>query len=416
MSAHDAHYAGEIVDGARVLRLFGDVATEMLIRLDGDEGHLQGYESVEFLAPVFTGDFLEVTCELAALGKTSRKLLFEARKVVANTRGPGLAPSAADVLLPPVIVARAIGNAVVPVGLQRRPPELYPPGLPPGPPPSADAIVTPSDPDAPDVVLAAALVELTRATSARDVADEAARCREAGAAVIHLRDSREEGTPADRFAEIVEAIRGACDCILQPSTGGAAGMSVDERVGPLASRPEMAALRCGTINAGDEVLVSSRADIRRIAARIQAAGAVPELECYEVGHVAEALSLPAEGILHGMLHFQFVLGVRGAIPAREDVVGWMKSMVPAGSTWSVAPVGRLQQPITEVALRLGGHVRVGFDGSAWGRGQPAEGAAQLVARAASYARSIGRQPVSPARARPILGLTGPSVAPPKPGA
>src|ERR1700757_3857418 len=110
MSAHDAHYAGELVDGARMLALFGDLATELLIRLDGDEGLFRAYESVEFLAPVFAGDFLEVTAELLAMGKTSRKILFEARKVIANVRSPGFAPSAADVLMSPGLVVRAVGT------------------------------------------------------------------------------------------------------------------------------------------------------------------------------------------------------------------------------------------------------------------------------------------------------------------
>ena len=84
MSAHDAHYAGELVDGARMLALFGDLATELLIRLDGDEGLFRAYEAVEFLAPVFAGDYIEATAELVAVGNTSRKIRFEARKVIAE--------------------------------------------------------------------------------------------------------------------------------------------------------------------------------------------------------------------------------------------------------------------------------------------------------------------------------------------
>src|SRR5271170_3382842 len=105
MSAHDVHYGGQLVDGARILALFGDAATELLIRLDGDEGLFRAYESVEFLAPVFAGDFIEVTGELLAVGRSSRKILFEAKKVIANVRSNQFAPSAADVLFPPVVVA-----------------------------------------------------------------------------------------------------------------------------------------------------------------------------------------------------------------------------------------------------------------------------------------------------------------------
>src|SRR5438067_6926902 len=110
MSAHDAHYAGELVDGARMLGLFGDLATELLIRLDGDEGLFRAYESVEFLAPVFAGDYVEATAELIRVGATSRQMRFEARKVISNLRQADAPASAADLLLPPVVVCRAIGT------------------------------------------------------------------------------------------------------------------------------------------------------------------------------------------------------------------------------------------------------------------------------------------------------------------
>jgi len=414
MSAHDAHYAGELVDGARILALFGDAATELLIRLDADEGLFRAYETVEFVAPVFAGDYVEVTAQLLAVGNTSRKLGFEARKVIANARVPGLAPSAADVLAEPVLVARAVGTCVVPKELQRQPRELYMPGLPAGPAPEADAIVTSTEGD--DVILTAAIVgaELTRKDtpflplSPQEIADEAARCRDAGAAIIHLHVRSPDGQntqSAERFAQVIEAIRGKCDCIIQPSTGGAVGMSLDERAGPLSCKPEMATLNCGTINFGDDVFLNSRPDIRKLAARIRAAGVVPELECYEVGHVEEALALEAEGAISRPLHFQFVLGVKGAIPAREEVVDLMRLLLPADATWAVAAVGRWQESMTEYAMRLGGHARVGLEDNIFlYKGVLSEGSAPLVARAAAYARSIGRQPAEPARARAILGL------------
>jgi 3-keto-5-aminohexanoate cleavage enzyme len=121
MSSHDAHYAGELVDGARCLALFGDVATELLVRHDGDEGLFRAYESVEFLAPVRAGDVLEVEAELLELGRTSRKLRFEARKVIELARDPALPVSAARVLPEPVIVCRALGTCVVPLECQRGP-------------------------------------------------------------------------------------------------------------------------------------------------------------------------------------------------------------------------------------------------------------------------------------------------------
>jgi 3-aminobutyryl-CoA ammonia-lyase len=117
MSQLDAHYGGGLVEGARVLSLFGDAATELLVRHDGDEGLLRAYEAVEFLAPVRAGDYLEVLAELTAAGNTSRTMRFEARKVLSAR--PERSDSAADVLDPPVVVVRARGTCVVPKDRQR---------------------------------------------------------------------------------------------------------------------------------------------------------------------------------------------------------------------------------------------------------------------------------------------------------
>ena len=111
MSAHDAHYGGELVDGARMLGLFGDVATELLIINDGDEGLFKAYDSVEFLARVHAGDFIEATGEIVSVGNTSRKMVFEARKVI--TPRTDINDSACDVLEEPVVVCRASGTCVV---------------------------------------------------------------------------------------------------------------------------------------------------------------------------------------------------------------------------------------------------------------------------------------------------------------
>ncbi len=248
MSSHDAHYAGELVDGARMLALFGDLATELLIRLDGDEGLFRAYESVEFLAPVFAGDYVEATAELIRVGETSRQMRFEVRKVISNLRQPNLPPSAADVILPPIGVCRAVGTCVTPKGMQRRPKELYMPALPAGPAPGEGPIVTPPVSDFAEIVLTAAIVgaEVTRdqtphlPISPREIADEAARCREAGAAVIHLHVRNPDGSSTqskERFGEAIAAIREKTDVIVQVTTGGAVGMSIEERAQPLACRP-----------------------------------------------------------------------------------------------------------------------------------------------------------------------------------
>jgi 3-aminobutyryl-CoA ammonia-lyase len=119
MSQADAHYGGALVDGARLLQLFGDVATELCVRHDGDEGLFRAYDAVEFLAPVHAGDFVEATGEIVSAGGTSRRMRFEARKVIVPR--PDASGSAADVLAEPVVVCRASGTCVVPRDRQRGP-------------------------------------------------------------------------------------------------------------------------------------------------------------------------------------------------------------------------------------------------------------------------------------------------------
>lgn len=118
MSANDAHYGGQLVNGAHMLSLFGDLATELAIRYDGDEGLLVSYENVEFLAPVYAGDFVEAVGRITKIGRTSRRIEFEARKVIAAR--PDISDSAADVLDQPILIGRAVGTTVVKSERQRK--------------------------------------------------------------------------------------------------------------------------------------------------------------------------------------------------------------------------------------------------------------------------------------------------------
>ena len=118
LSAGDAHYGGQLVNGAHLLSLFGDVATELAILCDGDEGLLVGYEHIEFLAPLYAGDFVEVTGRITNIGHSSRRIEFEACKVITPRRDIG--ESAADVLTAPILVGRAVGTTVVKAERQRK--------------------------------------------------------------------------------------------------------------------------------------------------------------------------------------------------------------------------------------------------------------------------------------------------------
>lgn len=117
MNSQDAHYGGNLVDGAKMLQLFGDIATELLIQNDGDEGLFRSYDSVDFLAPVFAGDYIEAVGEIVKVGNSSRKMVFEARKVIIPRTD--ISGSAAEVLEEPIVVCKASGTCIVPKDKQR---------------------------------------------------------------------------------------------------------------------------------------------------------------------------------------------------------------------------------------------------------------------------------------------------------
>ncbi|MBW2543927.1 MAG: 3-aminobutyryl-CoA ammonia lyase [Deltaproteobacteria bacterium] len=119
ISSHDAHYGGNLVDGAKILSLFGDVATELSIRLDGDEGLFLRYDEVQFLVPVYAGDYIEASGWITKVGKTSRIMEFEAKKVIQATKDPEQ-PSAAEIIDPPIVTTRAKGVCVTPKKCQRK--------------------------------------------------------------------------------------------------------------------------------------------------------------------------------------------------------------------------------------------------------------------------------------------------------
>jgi len=118
MSSKDSHYAGNLVDGARILNLFGDLATELTIRYDGDEGLLRAYDNIEFLQPVYAGDFIELNGKITQVGETSRKVVFEAYKIITPVKTSF--DSSCDVLESPILVAKASGTCVVLKNKQRK--------------------------------------------------------------------------------------------------------------------------------------------------------------------------------------------------------------------------------------------------------------------------------------------------------
>lgn len=264
------------------------------------------------------------------------------------------------------------------------------------------------------VVVTCAIVgaEVTRAQTPyvpytpQEIAEEACRCEAAGAAIVHLHVRTESGAPsqdAARFQAAIAEIRARTQLVVQVSTGGAVGMDLEERLGGLRAKPEMATLNCGSINFGDEVFENSFPSMRHVATRIREAGVVPELELYEFGHLDNAAVLVREGLLTQPHWIQLVLGVRGALQARASVLRFFVSELPAGSHWGVAAVGKQQAPMLTLALELGGHVRVGLEDNIYlERSVLAQGSAPFVERVVAEARARGRRPATPEEVRKAL--------------
>lgn len=246
--------------------------------------------------------------------------------------------------------------------------------------------------------------------TAAELAAAAREAQDAGASIIHLHVRDQNGEPTqDRqtFGAAISAMQAAgVTAVIQPSTGGAAGMSADERLQPVDLDPEMATLDCGTLNFGDTIFVNDLPLMRHFAGVMADRGIVPELECFEPGHVANAMQLHTEGLLPERLHFDLVLGVPGAMPAGVRSLQFMVDQLPPGATWTVAGVGRHQLPMAMHALAMGGHVRVGFEDNIYYRkGELATSNAQLVRRIARLAGELDRRVATPEQTRKMLGIT-----------
>jgi 3-keto-5-aminohexanoate cleavage enzyme len=249
-----------------------------------------------------------------------------------------------------------------------------------------------------------------------EIAQAAVDCWRAGAAIVHLHVRNEQGKvtcdPA-RYAKARDLIRAAgSDVIINISTGGGAGQTTDEqRMEPVSLAPEIASFDCGSLNFGQTVFVNSPAFLEELASRMERHGVLPEIECFEPGHVANALRLIDDGKLKPPYWFQFVLGVRGGSPGTVKQLVHLIDMLPEGALWSVCGIGRAQLPLGLTAMAMGGHVRTGLeDNIFYHKGQLAESNAQLVERLVRIAGEIGRPVATPDQARAILGLRSPSMA------
>ncbi|MDR2979486.1 MAG: 3-keto-5-aminohexanoate cleavage protein [Bacteroidales bacterium] len=239
---------------------------------------------------------------------------------------------------------------------------------------------------------------------------EAKSACDAGASIIHLHVRLDDGTPTQdkaRFKEIMDAIYTVCpDVIIQPSTGGAVGMSNDERLQPTELNPEMATLDCGTLNfGGDEIFENTENTIKYFGQRMIERGIKPELEVFDKSMIDMALRLHKKGYIKSPMHFDFVMGVNGGIAGELRDFVFLRGSIPADATYTVAGIGRFEFPLAVVAIIDGGHVRMGFEDNVYlSKGVLAKSNGELVGKVVRLAKELGREIATPAETRKILGI------------
>lgn len=245
-----------------------------------------------------------------------------------------------------------------------------------------------------------------------DIVREAKSAVDAGAAIVHLHVREDDGTPTQsrkRFQECEDAIYKACpNVILIPSTGGAVGMTPEERLESTDTNPipEMATLDCGTCNFGDEIFDNTMPTMRAFGKRMMEKGIKPEYECFEMGHLDTILTMARKGEVPGHpMQFNFVLGVPGCTPATVDNLCWLVRNIPSDATWTVTGIGRHAFPMAAAAIAMGGNVRVGFEDNLYlAKGVLAKSNGELVAKVVRLAKELGREIATSDEAREILSL------------
>lgn len=241
-----------------------------------------------------------------------------------------------------------------------------------------------------------------------EIIETGVRCESAGASILHVhaRNPVDESPSTDYhlFEEVCVGLKARTNLIVQISTGGRAGMEYEQRCERLRLRPEMASLTTGSVNFPNSVYANSPELIERLARDMKRYGIKPEMEIFDISMVANAMDLSEKGLAEAPLHFDFVLGLKGAIPATAENLLHLKNTIPTDATWSVAGIGPVQLPMNLLAIVMDGHVRVGLEDNIYYRRRELASNEQLVERIVRLSREMGREIASPDEARQILHL------------
>ncbi|MCG8573031.1 MAG: 3-keto-5-aminohexanoate cleavage protein [Spirochaetes bacterium] len=233
----------------------------------------------------------------------------------------------------------------------------------------------------------------------------------AGASIIHLHVRDQEGKPTqdiETFKKAMSLIRKRCDVVIEVTTGGAVGMTPEERLQPVKLEPEMASLDCGTVNFGDEYIVNTIPTMKEFASQMKAHNVRPTLECFDLSHVYASHVLIKEGLVEPPFHYGLVLNVPGGVRYDVETLDFFVRRLPEGSFWTVMGIGGRASLLSHFgALSLGGFMRVGFeDNIYYSKGVLAESNAQLVERAVRLTQEAGHEIANPTDVRKLLKLRG----------
>lgn len=254
-----------------------------------------------------------------------------------------------------------------------------------------------------------------------EIAADAERVAEAGAAIVHLHARDEDGAPTwrpDVYRDVIHRVRERCpDVIVCVSTSGRTFRSFEERSAVLDldgdEQPELASLTLGSLNFPRQASVNEPQMIRRLAERMAERGITPELELFDLGMADYLVHLVEREVLRPPLYVNVLLGSLGTLSASAGNLAAVVRALPDGATWSAAGIGRFQLDVATLATAMGGHVRVGLEDNLWmdrARTVPATNGA-LVARVVELARLLERRPAAPDEARAAIGLAAPAAAP-----
>lgn len=233
-------------------------------------------------------------------------------------------------------------------------------------------------------------------------------CYNAGASIVHIhaRDKVTQKSVHDFnfFKSASEGIAERCNIIVQISTGGRASLAAESRAEALKLKPEMASLTTGSVNFPNFAYVNDPDLVEYLAKVMKENGTKPEIEVFDVSMINNALDLVKKGLIEEPLHFDFVMGLKGAIPYSIKNYTHLMESIPMGSTWTVAGVGKAQLPLATLAILTGGHVRVGLEDNIYYSKGVLGTNAQMVDRIVRLAKELGREVATPNEAREILGL------------